>query len=88
MEKGGTIGRPFQSIMHNKTHVLSIIGTRLWIIDYLDNLRNRFVTPVCHIPVNRVDKVVRFAGIVTKKILNADYRVCLVRSGASCAQPL
>ncbi len=33
-------------------------GSRLW---------GGFVTPVCHIPVNRVDKVVRFAGILRKK---------------------
>ncbi len=31
-------------------------------------LRGGSVTAVCHIPVNRVDKVVRFAGILTKKV--------------------
>jgi hypothetical protein len=31
-------------------------------------LRGGSVTAVCHIPVNRVDEVVRFAGILTKKI--------------------
>ncbi len=30
-------------------------------------LRGGSVTPVCHIFVNRVDEVVRFAGILTKK---------------------
>ena len=37
-------------------------------------LRGGSVTPVCHIPVNRVDEVVRFAGILTKKKKNADYK--------------
>jgi hypothetical protein len=31
-------------------------------------LRGGSVTPVCHIPVNIVDEVVRFAGILTKKV--------------------
>jgi hypothetical protein len=31
-------------------------------------LRGGSVTAVCHIPVNRVDEVVRFAGILTKKV--------------------
>jgi hypothetical protein len=31
-------------------------------------LRGGSVTAVCHIPLNRVDEVVRFAGILTKKV--------------------